>query len=126
MRSWFRGVSVLMASTLIAGVLSVVGVAVTAAPAGAGTSDGDCPFADVITPTECQITQTWTVGAGGVAANNFPAALPGPFAFHKTLHILGTGKIDASASGGPGITLNIDGTGETGGGGAGGALLMDS
>src|SRR5262249_31939988 len=45
---------------------------------------------------------------GGVAANNFPSALPGPFAFHKTLHMLSGGTLTV---GGAGISLTVDNVG---------------
>jgi hypothetical protein len=104
MRGWLRGVSVVSAAGLIAGVLSVVGVAVTAGPAGAV----GCPFG-TDTPTECVVSAPVSPGAG-------------PFTFNKTLHVTGTGSINANITG---ITLNIDGSAEAAGG-AQGALLMDS
>jgi hypothetical protein len=92
----------------------------------------DCPFADVETATECQITAAWTVGPGGSPGNNFPApGLPGPYTFHKTLRITGTGSLDTRPTGAatnettPGISIIIDGAGE-GVGGLGGAFLMDA
>jgi hypothetical protein len=107
MRSWIRSVAVLGSASLVAGLLSVV---LVAAPASAGTSDADCPFADSI-GAECVISSAWTVGAGGVAANNFPdpPGLPGPFVFNKPLHIVAGGSINASDAGGPGITIQVNG-----------------
>ena len=105
MRSWLRGVSVFASASLVAGLLSVVGVVVTAAPAVAGVSSGACPFADSETTTECVISGAWTQGAGGVGANQFLGV--GPFNFKKTLHIMGGGSITSPVVG---ITLNIDGT----------------
>jgi parallel beta-helix repeat protein len=77
-----------------------------AAPAAlAGISTGACAFADSETATECVISDPWTQGAGGAVANQFSGN--GPFLFHKTLHITGTGSITSPVVG---ITLAIDGT----------------
>jgi hypothetical protein len=85
---------------------------VTAGPVAAST---DCPIVDIETTTECQVNAPHSVALG-------------TYAFHKTLHITGTGSIVAppDPAGPPPtlITLNIDGTSEAAGG-AGGALLMD-
>jgi hypothetical protein len=56
-----------------------------------------------------------------VAGNNFTPALPGPYAFHKDLRITGTGSINASTAGAPGVVFTIDGAS-----GGTGAFLMDA
>lgn len=105
-----------LALVLVAGLIGGV-----AAPVAlAGLSSPACAFADSETATECVISSNWTIGAGGVLSNNFPApGLPGPYAFHKDLHITNTGDIQAIGT--LGITLNIDGAQ-----GGTGALIMDA
>ena len=114
-----RRIRVLLGTALAVLVAISFNVVPASLVALAGLSSGACAFADSETATECVISAAWTVGGGGVGANNFPAALPGPFAFQKDLHITGTGAIDAIGS--AGITVTIDGTS-----GGTGALIMDN
>ncbi len=98
---WRRFGALLATAGLAGSLLATVAVAPVVLAAG-------CPFG-TDNPTECTVSSALTPG-------------PGPWTFNKTLHITGTGSINANVTG---ITLYIDGSLEAAGG-AGGALLLDS
>ena len=89
--SWLRSVAVVSAAGLVAGLVSVVGVRWRRCRRRRGCVRRRVRLLIRRRRRSVVISASWSVGGGGVVGNNFPAALPGPFAFHKTLHVLGRG-----------------------------------